>query len=198
MDYKPRLRGIARAILSLLAQVLTIFVERIKDVEVKLMARGLVEAAGKTVEVLADANPDDADQLRGILNDLLKDGPFKEGSRAEIQSRIQRINDPDVRVLLTNVLIEAYPVLDLLTDEEGGNATQIKAHLRELLQTDQGMLLFRSLFGIVLPDDIANTAALIIVNLIITELEENGNDPVVLRNLRDLETTYQKALVKAA
>ena len=94
--------------------------------------------------------------------------------------------------------MEAYPVLGLLTDGDTANSAQMREHLRGLLHSEQGMMFLRSLFGIMLPDEFANTASLLLINLLRTMLEEDGNDPVFASHLVELEAAYHKALVKAA
>lgn len=197
LDFKPRLRGIARLILSLLANFGTMLVNRIKDAETKLMAQGVMKATTKTIAVLSDADPDDKAQLQAIFNSLIKDGPFRQGSSAELSARIALIEDEDTRVFLSQIVSEAYPVADILTDENPDNSEQTRLYVRQLLRSEGGMILLRSFFGIILPPEYANTAGLVIIQLLLSVLEETGDDPVLAGQLVTMQEAYTAKMLAA-
>lgn len=196
-DYKPRIRGIAKLILSLLTQLGSLFVARIKDPEVKMMAQGAVSATGETIEALSDADPNDKDQIREIFNKLLSSGPFKEGSKAELLSKINAIEDTDTRVFLAALLTESYRIADILTDGDTQNTEQMRTYVRELLRSEQGMMMLRAMLGLLLTDAYADTATLLIIQLLQTVLEEEGDTSPFASMLVELKAGYQKKLLAA-
>jgi hypothetical protein len=195
VDFKPRIRGLAKLILSLLAQLGTLLVNRIKDAEVKLTAQGVVQAAAKTIDALSDANPDDKAQLQAIFNTLLKEGPFKQGSQAELMAKVNAIDDVNVRLFISQIIHQSFPVGDLLTDTDSENTEQMRSYFRDLLRSENGMIFFRSAFGIILPKDYADTASLLIIQLLISVLEEEGESPMLAGKLVELQEAYQKQLM---
>lgn len=189
-DYKAPLRGIFALISKLLANVLGIFVPRIKDDETRLVVTGLLDGTRRTIEALSDSNPDDKQQMREILNILMKEGPFKQGSQAEMSQRIARIPDEDVRVLLSVVNVQAWTIGDLLTDDNPANKAQMREKLRDLLRTPDGMVFLRAAFGLVFDNDqFADTASMLIIQLLLVQLGEEGNTDVAAK-LLEMQQRY--------
>jgi hypothetical protein len=196
-DFKPRIKGIAKLILGLLTQLAGLFVNSIKDLELRQMAQGLIGSASKTVEVLADSNPNDKEQIKSIFNALLKDGPFKKGSQAQLLARINELTDSNVRLLLSIATSQAFPIGALLTDSDTDNSEQLKAHLQAFLRTEDGIVFLRSLLGIILPAAYADTAAVIILQLLLTRMEDEG-DTANGAALIQLKTIYEARVLSVA
>lgn len=193
-DYKAPIRGIAKLILKLITQLAGLFTNMIKDTEVRLMAVGLLDSAGKTVDVLSDADPNDAAQLREILNGLLKSGSFRKGAEAELLAKIQQLQNENVRKALTVINSHAFPIGDILTDEFTENTEQVKAYMSEILASDDGITLFNSLLGIILPPTYANTLTILIIQALMNYLEENDRDNagIAVARLISLQQRYEQ------
>jgi hypothetical protein len=173
VDYKAPIRGIAKLILSLLTQLAAMFAKQIKDMELRLMAVGILESAGQAVDVLSDANPDDKEQLRQIINALINKPEFSNSAKAEIMGKISTLSNEQVRIALSVVNDNVFPVADLLTDDDKDNTEQIREHLATVLQSPEGITFFNSLLGIILPPVYANTLTLVIVQALIAFLEQD-------------------------
>ena len=197
LDFQPRLRGITKLILTLLAQLATLLVNRIKDPETKMMAKGVLDGMSKTIKVLSDTDPDDKAQMQAIFNDMMKAGDFRNGSSAELLERIALIEDQDTRIFLTHSVSQIYPVADILTDTNPANSEQARTHVRELLRSDQGLSMLQSFFGIILPDDYADTAGMIIIELLLSVLDETGENPLFAGQLRARKAAYEQRLIAA-
>lgn len=197
LDYKAPIRGIAKLILSLLTQLAAMFAKQIKDMELRLMAVGILEGAGKAVDVLSDANPEDKDQLRAILNELINKPEFSNSAKAEILAKISTLSNEEVRTALAIINDNVFPVADLLTDEDKDNTDQIKEHLATVLQSPNGIVFFNSLLGIILPATIANALTILIVQSLIDLLEREGEDneekAAKIRSLRQMAESYSVA-----
>ncbi|MEL6835248.1 MAG: hypothetical protein AAFP77_19770 [Bacteroidota bacterium] len=176
-DYKAPIRGIWAVITKLLSQLLGLFVPSIKDDEQRLIVSGVLNATKETIEVLSDADPNDKEQMRGVLNRLFNDGPFKEGAKAELMQKINEITNSNVRVVLSVINNQVYPVLDLLTDQDRANDEQLEELLREQLRGEDGILLIRAIFGLFINNSqFADTAAVLVLQLLLTQLEEEGGN----------------------
>jgi hypothetical protein len=199
-DYKAPIRGIAKLILKLLTQLATLFLDRIKDLEVRLMAQGMLESASKTVEVLSDADPEDRDQLKKIVNELFKDGPFKTGAREEILQQILTIDNENVKRALIVVNSEAFTVADMLTDEMDDNGEQLKTYLIRILESETGVELINALLSILLPAAYADTLTILIIQALLNWIEESERDDAaeITARLIDLQKTYEKKAAKTA
>lgn len=175
-EYKAPIRGIARLILSLLTKLSSLFLNRIKDLEIRMMASGLLESASKTVDVLSDANPNDADQMRQVMNELVSGGEFKKGVQLELLSKIQKLENEAVRKALTILNANAFPVTSLLTDDDKNNTAQVKEFLIEFLRGEDGIELFGALLSIILPPAYADTLTVLIIEALINWLDGVEND----------------------
>lgn len=196
-DYKAPIRGIAKLILKLLTQLAQLFTNKIQDVEVRLMATGLLKSAEQTVEVLSDADPDDTDQLRKIVNGLLTTGEFKQGMKEELMQQIDKLSNEHVRIALQIINQNTFPIGDLLTDDNKDNSDQIRTHLIDLLRSQDGIALFNSLLSIILPPTYANTLTVIIIQAIINWIEEDEaqeTDEALIVSLKDTQKRYEQKI----
>jgi len=162
--YTPPLRGLFKLILSLFTQLINLFIPRIKDDELRQMAGGMLKSSQRTIEALSDADPNDKAQLQAILNELIRSGEFQQGAKAELQQSIAKLDDENVRLLLTIINNQAWIVGDRLTDDNPANAQQLR-----------------------------------IIELVLSQIEEEGNENSLLASqLRTIRTTYQDRLAAAA
>lgn len=193
-DYRPPLRGFVALIVKLLTQLAGMFTNRIKDEEVRLMATGFIDGTKKSVEALSDADPNDKDQIRAIFNRLLNEGPFKMGAQAEIQGKINELTNDNARVALGVINLQAWKIADLLTDEEPSNSEQMGEYLTDLLRSDDGLVFLRSILGLMLKNPTyADTAAVLIIQLLLSALAEEGNTATAARVI-ELQDIYEKRL----
>lgn len=194
VDYKAPIRGVAKIILQLLVQLTSMFTNRIKDVELRSMATAVLDSAKNTIAALSDANPDDRDQLRDILNELINESGFQASAKEELLSHISKLSNEQVRTALSILNTHTFPVANMLTDDNEDNSEQLREYLVEVLQSRDGIELFNALLSLVLPKEYANTLTLIIIQFIISWLEEDGDteeQAVTVSNLRKLQTEYQ-------
>lgn len=196
-DYKAPLRGIGLLIGKLLTQLAGLFLPKITDPELRLMATGLLDSSKLTVDALSDANPDDKDQLREIFNKLLKEGPFRQGAKAELIARINELSNEDVRVLLSVVNNQSFVVADILTDADPGNTDQMEQYLRNLLRDQDGIVFLRAILGLLLKNtQYADTAAVVIIQLLLTAIDDEGAGDDTKARLVELQKVYEsRALV---
>jgi len=196
-DYKAPLRGFMAILAKLLTQVAGLFTNKFKDPEIRQMAVGFIEATKKTVEVLSDANPDDKDQMRAIFNELLTEGPFKAGAQTEIQSKINELTNNNARVALGVANGEAWKIAALLTDNDPANSDQMGDYLTNLLRSDDGVIFLRSILGLMLKNSAyADTAAVLIIQLLLTTLAEEGDTETAARII-ELQDIYEKRVFAA-
>ena len=193
VDFKPRLRGIAKLILKLLTQLASLFTNRIKDPEIKMMANGLLNSASQTVDALSDADPNDADQLRNIFNGLVSSGDFKIGAEAELLGNIQQIGNENVRKSLSIINGHTFPIADLLTDQNKKNTEQVREYMVDILSSNDGIQLFNALLGIILPAAYADTLTVLIIQALMNELEgdERENATIAVARLITLQNRFE-------
>lgn len=197
LDYKAPIRGIARLILTLLTQLGALFAKQIQDLELRAMAVGILDGAGQAVDKLSDSNPDDKEQLREILNELVRKPEFSNSAKAEILGHISKLNNEQVRTALTVINENIFPVADLLTDEDNDNTEQVREYLANVLSSPEGVTFFNSLLGIILPEAYANALTLVIIQALISWLEEDGENSeekaATIRTLRNAQKQYSIA-----
>jgi len=195
VDYQAPIRGIAKIILSLLVQLTKMFTNRIKDTELRTMATAVLGSAEATIKALSDANPDDREQLRNILNSLMNKTEFQASAQEEIMSHISKLSNEQVKTALSILNSQAFPVANLLTDDDTDNSEQLREYLVELLQSPDGIALFNALLSIVLPKEYANTLTLIIIQFLVSFLEEDSEEDeqksATVKRLRKLQGQYQ-------
>ena len=175
-DYKAPIRGIAKLILKLLTQLATLFLDKIKDAEVRLMATGVLNSASQTVDALSDANPDDPAQIKEIVNKLFHEGPFRQGAQQELMAAINKLQNEHVRKALLILHLQVFPVADLLTDAEEDNTQQVRDHFIGILESDDGINLFNALLSIVLPPAYADTLTVLIIQALLNWIDESDRD----------------------
>jgi len=197
LDYRAPIRGIAKMILKLLTQLAAMFAKQIKDLELRLMATGILEGAGQAVEVLSDADPNDREQLRAILNQLINRPEFSNSAKTELMTQIAKLSNEQVRATLAIINENTIPIADLLTDENEDNSEQIREYLVVQLQSPDGIAFFNNLLAIILPKLYADTLTLIIVQALIAFLEEDSeadeDKQAVIMRLRATAQAYDMA-----
>lgn len=196
IDYKAPLRGLGLLIAKLLTQLAGVFLPKIKDDEIRLMATGLLNSSKETVEALSDADPADKEQLLAVFNKLFKDGPFRQGAKAELVGKINELTNENVRIVLQFFNNQAYTVADLLTDADPANSDQVEEMLRNILRSQDGIIVLRGLVGIVLKNEAyANLIAFSIIQLLLTAIEDEENpNPVVAGQLIALQKKYEQSV----
>lgn len=175
-DYKPPIRGLSKLAARILLSILDGLPEKIEDPEVRLMASGLITGGQGAVQVLSDMNPNDADQLRGVLRDLIEQGEFREGSQGELLQQINRIGNDDARLALQILLDRVYNFASILMDTDQDNGAQATAELRDLLQSPDGATFVTSVVKIMLPGSLGAGIAFIILEALIELVGDDDGD----------------------
>jgi hypothetical protein len=92
------------------------------------------------------------------------------------------------------VNLQAWKIADLLTDEEPANSEQMGDYLTDLLRSDDGLIFLRAILGLMLKNTTyADTAAVLIIQLLLSALAEEGNTQVAARVI-ELQDVYEKRL----
>lgn len=162
-EYKPPIGGVPATVLKLLLNIAGAFTKRITHVPSRKIVDGFVTSFGELITALADTNPNDADQIRAVVNRLLTEGDFYEGSRQTITANINKIANDDVKTALLIATGVTYRVADVLTDEFDDNGAQLEEMLKVFLSGQDGVLFITSLLKTVVDDATANLIALLLI-----------------------------------
>jgi hypothetical protein len=171
--YKPPVSGMAGLILKLLANISGIFVNKITHSPSKIMVQGFVTAFQNLITALSDANPNDSEQIQAVIHKFLTEGSFYDGSRQTILANINKIENEDVRIILTVAMGIVYRMGDVLTDEHDNNQQQLKEMLSVFLKGEDGVLLVTSLLTLMMPKETAAIISLLIIEAIRGVLSED-------------------------
>lgn len=161
--YKPPIGGVPATVLKLLLNIAGAFTKRITHEPSRLIVDGFVKSFSELVTSLSDTDPEDADQIRAIVNRMLTEGDFYKGSRQTVLANINKIDNEQARVALTIVLGVAYRVADVLTDDLGDNGYQLEEMLKQFLSGADGVTFITSLLRLVVDENTANLIALLLI-----------------------------------
>ena len=97
----------AQAISNTLAVVLRglidlsrIWINKINNTYGRETLLNLADSFKEVVSAIADANPDDAQQIKDIIDHFLSDSGFLDNTRQELVKKIDQIQDERLRVVL--------------------------------------------------------------------------------------------------
>lgn len=162
-QYKPPIGGIPSTLLNLTLSITKAFTGRITHLPSRKIVTGVLDGSINLVKALSDSNPEDEDQIRAIVNRLISEGDFYEGSRATILANIQKIKNQPAKEALTIGVDEVYSIGHILTDDIEDNGEQLRALLAEFLSTPEGVTFITSLLKIAVDEQTANIIALILI-----------------------------------
>lgn len=161
--YRPPIGGIPSTLIGLVLSITKAFTNRITHIPSRKIVAGMIEGSMNLVKALSDSNPEDEAQIRAIVNQLITDGDFYEGSRNTILSNIQKIKNQPAREALTIAVDEVYQLGNVLTDDIEDNGTQIRDQMADFLSTAEGVTFITNLLKIVVDEQTANIIALILI-----------------------------------
>jgi hypothetical protein len=162
-QYRPPIGGIPSTLLNLTLSITKAFTGRITHLPSRKIVTGVLDGSINLVKALSDSNPEDEDQIRAIVNKLITDGDFYEGSRQTILDNIQKVKNQPAREALTIGVDEVYNIGAILTDDIDDNGEQLRALLSEFLSTAEGVSFITSLLKIAVDEQTANIIALILI-----------------------------------
>lgn len=127
----------------------------------------LSSAFKKVVSAIADADPNDAQQIKRIIDEFLTDSGFLDSTRQELLDKIAGLKDERLRGVLAPLLPVAFDVIKALFDENPANEEQIKARLKELLRGPQALDLLTNLLLFAVKDKAtATTIAALLLSIL--------------------------------
>lgn len=88
----------------------------------------------KVVSAIADADPNDREQVKKIIDEFLTDSGFLDNTKQELIKKIEQLKDERLRGVLLPALPVAFDVIKILFDENPANEEQIKTRLKELMR----------------------------------------------------------------
>lgn len=171
--YKPPIGGVPSTVLKLLLNIAGAFTKQITHVPSRKIVDGFIGSFSQLVTALSDANPDDVDQIRAVVNKLLTEGDFYEGSRQTIIANIEKIGNEDAKTALLVAMGITYRLADVLTDEFEDNGVQLEQMLKVFLSSEDGILFVTSLLKLVIDDATANIIALLLIEALKGVLSED-------------------------
>lgn len=113
---------------------------------------GLADTFKKVVSAIADADPNDAAQIKKIIDEFLADSGFLDSTKQELLEKIAKLKDERLRVVLASALPVAFDIIKYLFDEDPANEEQVKARLRELIRGPQALDMLTNILLFVVKD----------------------------------------------
>lgn len=104
----------------------TLLVSRIPDKTIQEDIRIRLEPIKKMVEVLADKDPNNAQQVKEVWFAFLKSDEFNDSVEGRIYQAIGLIEDDKAREFVTRIAVPVLKTVRSLYDNEPDNAEQIK------------------------------------------------------------------------
>ena len=164
----------AQAISNTLAVVLRglidlsrIWINKINNAYGRETLLNLADSFKEVVSAIADANPDDAQQIKDIIDRFLSDSGFLDNTRQELIKKIEQIQDERLRVVLLGFLPVSFDIIKVLFDEDPANEAQIIARLKELLQGPDALDILTNILLFVIKDrGTAATIAALLLGII--------------------------------
>lgn len=130
----------------------------------------LIDLSGalkRVVDAVSDSDPNDGEQIKRVIDELLTDTDFLDRTRLELLDKIDTIQDERLRGILAPALPVAFDIIVALFDEDPANEEQIKARLGELLRgAKSGEMLTNLLLFVVKDRATAATIANLILSII--------------------------------
>ena len=94
----------------------------------------LADSFKQVVTAISDADPNDSEQIKKIIDRLLTDSGFVDRTRQELVKKIEELQDERLRSVLLGFLPVAFDIIKALFDENEANEEQIIERLRQLLR----------------------------------------------------------------
>lgn len=181
-DYKPPIGGVPATVLKLLLNIAGAFTKRITHLPSRKIVDGFVDSFANLVTALSDANPNDPEQIRAVINKLLTQGDFYEGSRQTILANINKVGNEDARLALAIATGVTYRLADVLTDDVDDNGAQLEEMLRVFLSSEDGIEFITALLKMIVDDATANIIGLLLIEALKGVLSDDQQE--ALKDLR--------------
>lgn len=191
-DYKPPIGGVPATVLKLLLNIAGAFTKRITHLPSRKIVDGFVDSFANLVTALSDADPNDPEQIRAVINKMLTEGDFYEGSRQTILANINKIGNEDARMALAIATGVTYRIADVLTDDVDDNGAQLEEMLRVFLSSEDGIQFITALLKMIVDDATANIIGLLLIEALKGVLSDDQQEA-----LKDLRGKLQHGLVEA-
>lgn len=138
-DFIP---GIVDAVLAIIKDQ---FVGKISDEDLRILVTDSLVAISGTAHVLADANPDDGEQLRKLWLAFVNVSAANFVEQ-EVAQAIDKIGNEDVRVPLQTLRVPVIQMIRLVTDDIKPDDEQLEALWKEFVKNPKTQDVF---FGII-------------------------------------------------
>lgn len=191
-DYKPPIGGVPATVLKLLLNIAGAFTKRITHLPSRKIVDGFVDSFANLVTALSDADPNDPEQIRAVINKMLTEGDFYEGSRQTILANINKIGNEDARLALAIATGVTYRIADVLTDDVDDNGAQLEEMLRVFLSSEDGIQFITALLKMIVDDATANIIGLLLIEALKGVLSDDQQEA-----LKDLRGKLQHGIVEA-
>lgn len=167
----PKLGKTAETVIILILQSAEIFINRIKDEYARTTITDFNDGLQAIIRALADADPDDKEQIRQIIDDFLRGSDFADNTTEELLKKVAKLKDDRLRGILTALVPVSFDVIKHLFDEVP-NEEQIRMKLKAALSGPQGIALIENILLFVVKDpNTARTLATLIVSLLTTVIQ---------------------------
>ena len=156
--------GTLAVVLRGLIDLSRIWINKIENAYGRETLLNLADAFKKTVTAISDADPNDKEQIKRIIDEFLTGSGFLDSTRNELLEKIEQLEDERLRSVLAGILPAAFDIIKILFDEDLANEEQIKIRLQELLRGPAALDMLTSLLLFVVKDraTTATIAALIL------------------------------------
>lgn len=181
-EYKPPIGGVPATVLKLLLNIAGAFTKRITHLPSRKIVDGFVDSFANLVTALSDANPNDPEQIRAVINKMLTQGDFYEGSRQTILANINKVGNEDARLALAIATGVTYRIADVLTDDVDDNGAQLEEMLRVFLSSEDGIEFITALLKMIVDDATANIIGLLLIEALKGVLSDDQQE--ALKDLR--------------
>jgi len=154
-------------ILKAVIELVRLWISRIKDDYARESLNSLADVFKEVIGALADADPNDKEQIQAIISKFLTDSDFVDNTKDELMQEIDKLNDERLKVVLASLLPVAFDIIKALFDDQPANEEQIKERLSDLVKGSSGTDLITAIISFIVKDEsLARTIASIIISLL--------------------------------
>jgi len=166
----PNLEAISNTLAVVLRGLIDlsrIWINRIDNTYGRQTLLDLADSFKQVVSAISDADPNDSEQIKKIIDEFLSDSGFVDRTKAELMKKIEQLQDERLRVVLMGFLPAAFDIIKALFDENPANEDQIIARLKEILTGPDALDTLTNILLFVVKDrPTATTIASLILSII--------------------------------
>ena len=205
-NFKAKLSPIVASILRTALRLLDVALGTLINDPIRLeQYRAAIQLPVGIVDVLSDNDPEDGDQLVGLLNELILKGDLQRLIRDAVYKQIGRL-PANLRPIPEVMYDQSIQIADLLTDDDDANKAQIGAYLQALPRDGDANKLLDAVVGLWVDDPLSRAQLTLVIletiaalipktdarrptlesNIIASRLEagDDSLSPIVWKNLR--------------